>query len=71
MSLENKDLMLVIVIIFLFENNTLNEGILNIKQIKNNPKWLTFWFNFFNLLTRWLGGKFESLPSLFIIYRVY
>jgi len=52
---------------FVFENNTLNEGILNAKQ-KNNKKGLIFWSNFFNLLTRWLGGKLKSLPSLFRVY---
>ena len=40
---------------FVFENNTLNEGMLNVKQIENNKKWLTFWSNFFNLL---LGRAF-------------
>jgi len=52
---------------FVFENNTLNEGMLNARQIENNPKWLTFWSNFFNLLTRWLDGKLESLLR---VYRV-
>ena len=56
---------------FVFENNTLNEYMLNAKHIENNKKWLTFWSNFFNLLTRWLGGKLESLPSLLRVYRVY
>ena len=44
---------------------------LNAKQIENNKKWLTFWSNFFNLLTRWLGGKLKSLPCLLRVYRVY
>ena len=35
---------------FVFENNTLNEDMLNAKQIENNKKWLKFWSNFFNLL---------------------
>ena len=52
---------------FVFENNTLNEDMLNAKHTENNQKWLTFWFNFFNLLTRWL----ESLPSLLRVYKVY
>ena len=47
------------------------KGMLNAKQIENNKKWLTFLSNFFNLLTRWLGGKLESLPSLLRVYRVY
>jgi len=55
---------------FIFENNTLNEGMLNAKQTKNNKKWLTFWSYFFNLLTRWLGSKLKSIPSLLRVYRV-
>ena len=31
---------------FVFGNNTLNEGMLNVKQIENNKKLLTFWSNF-------------------------
>jgi len=38
MLLENKSLMLLKVRIFVFENNTLNEGMLNTKQTENNPK---------------------------------
>ena len=56
---------------FVFENNTLNECMFNAKQIENNPKWLTFWSNFFYLLTRWLGDKLKSLPSLLRVYRVF
>ena len=55
---------------FVFENNML-KVMLNAKQTENNKKWLTFLSNFFNLLTRWLGGKLESLPSLLRVYRVY
>jgi len=44
---------------------------LNTKQTENNSKWLTFWSNFSNLLTHWLGGKLESLSSLLRVYRVY
>ena len=43
----------------------------NAKHTENNKKWLTFWSNFFNLLTHWLGGKLESLPSLLRVYKVY
>jgi len=35
---------------FVFENNTLNEGMLNAKE-KTIKKWLIFWSNFFNLVT--------------------
>jgi len=35
---ENKGLMLLKVRTFVFENNTLNEDMLNIKQIENNLK---------------------------------
>ena len=56
---------------FVFENNTLNKGMLNVKQTQNNKKWLTLGSNFFNLLTRWLGSKLESLPNLLRVYRVY
>ena len=43
---------------FVFENNTH-------KTIKN---YLYFGLIFFNLLTRWLGGKLESLPSLLRVW---
>ena len=56
---------------FVFENNTLNEDILNAIQRENNKKWLTFSSNFFNLLTRWLGDKLENLSSLLRVYRVF
>ena len=71
MLLENSCLMLLKIKIFVFDNITLNEGMLNTKQTKNNSKWLTLWSNFFNLLTRWLGGKLESLSNLLRIYKVY
>ena len=38
MLLENKGFMLLKVRIFIFENNTLNEGMLKTKQTENNPK---------------------------------
>ena len=41
------------------------------KQTENNLQWLIFWFNFFDLLTYWLGGKLESLLSLLKVYQVY
>jgi len=41
-----------------------------LKRQKNNKIRLTFWFNFFNLLPHWLGGKLESLSSLFRVYRI-
>ena len=63
---ENKGLMLLKVRTFVFENNTLNEDMLNIKQIENNLKWLIFWSNFFNLMTRWLGDKLERVYLAFI-----
>ena len=56
---------------FVFENNMLNEGMLNAKQTENNKKRLTFWSNFFNLLTFWLGDKLESLPNLPRVYKIY
>jgi len=40
-------------------------------NVKHNKKLLTFWSNFFNLLTGWFGGKLESLSSLLRVYRVY
>ena len=43
---------------------------LNAKYSANNKKWLIFLFNFFNLLTRWFDDKFESLSSLFKVYRI-
>ena len=71
MLLENKRFDIIKGENFVFENNTLNEDMLNAKHTENNQKWLTFWSNFFNLLTRWLGGKLESLLSLLRVYRVY
>jgi len=44
---------------------------LNVKRAENNKKLPTFGSNLFNLLTRWLDSKFESLPSLLRIYKVY
>ena len=38
MLLENKGLMLLKVIFFLFKNNTLNEGMLNTKQTKKTTQ---------------------------------
>ena len=71
MLLENKGLMLLKVKFFWFGYNTLNVDMLNTKETENNPKSLTFWSNFFNLLTRWLGDKLESLSSLLEVYKVY
>ena len=53
---------------FVFENNTLNEGMLNAKQTENNQNDLHSGLIF---LICWLGGKLESLQSLLRIYRVY
>jgi len=71
MLLKNKGLMLLKVKKFRFGNNILNGSMLNTKQIENNQKWLTILSNFFNLLTRWLGGKLENLSSLLIVYQIY
>lgn len=64
MLLKNKSLMLLEERVLQFRSNTPNGGMLNPKRTVNNPKQLVFWSNFFNLLTRWLGGKLKSLPSL-------
>ena len=37
---------------FVFENYTINEGMLNTKQTENNKKMTYILVNFFNLLTR-------------------
>jgi len=58
---------------FVFENHTLNEDMLMLmlNTQKTIKKLLTFWSNFFNLLTHSLNDKLESLSSLLRIYRVY
>jgi len=63
MLLENKSFMFLEVSVIWFRNIMQKRDMLNPKRTRKN-KIAWFWFNVFNLLTRWLGHKLQSQSNL-------